>query len=401
MLTPKELSHGSDVTKPLQRTAVELAAERAKAAVPLSAEELARRAAIGRRLSGADTAEDRQAEAQRRLDWARENARAATEHARIERERDRPRLTNPLDPGPDPSLRRRARISRRPEPEPEQLEPEQLEPELAETAPRQRGRRRKGRAWHAKRSRRQRGEASAALNFAKERQWTRERSQQLATRTKRNDRIIAHPASAHAALMHLPPWSQAAVRRVLRAQRWTLADEAGRRHVSWWATMEEFARPHAYSRPRQYKSSTGATKFAGIPRFGLRVAGWTQPALAITLSGAATSSGGADPIDVKTVQRHTDLAVAFGGVQKIVRNPDAPDELRGRPTPSNPRGWPINEYWIPAPQFMKPGFSGPWFGADGQPRDLREALALALEPKAKRPRRVREAREREQPPPTA
>jgi len=243
------------------------------------------------------------------------------------------------------------------------------------------------------------------LAFARERKWTRERAQALATRTKRNDSIIAHPSSAAAALIRLSPWSHAAIRRALRAQGWTLADEAGRRHVALYATWEEFGRPRAYSRPRQIRSSSGAVRFAGIPRYGFAIVGWTQPALAIALSGPSTTSGGADPVDVKTIQRHTNLAEQYGAVQVVRHNPDAPPELRGLPCASNARGWAINEYWLPAPHFHKPGFVGRWFAADGSPIDLDEALGIELVPLAKRPRRLREqwARERAQtqPPPTA
>jgi hypothetical protein len=135
------------------------------------------------------------------------------------------------------------------------------------------------------------------------------------------------------------------------------------------------------------------------------VVGWTQTAIAITMSGAAHSCGGADPIDVKTVQRHTLLAVQYGGVDVVVRNPDADASLRGAPTDANPRGWPINQYWLPAPDMApKPGFSSSTtvvsFGVDGTPVDLLEALAIELTPRPKwRRRKLLEAQQAEAPPP--
>jgi hypothetical protein len=132
-------------------------------------------------------------------------------------------------------------------------------------------------------------------------------------------------------------------------------------------------------------------RFAGLARYSLCVVGWTQTALAIALSGAAYLGGHSDPIDAKTVQRHTELAVAHGGVQVVVRNPDAPPELRGGPCSSNSKGWPINEYWLPAENFSaKPGFVGVHYGGDGSPIGLEDALAIELTPRAKRPRRLLE-----------
>lgn len=345
-----------------------------------------------------------------------EAARQAQERAALERQRAQPRLTNPFDPGPDKQRWAREGASRggtgRDEekvvdalPQPS-ASPDAAADSRSEQTRRRRPPRRRLRPWKTPRRSSATTPNEKVLAFAREHLWTHERAQRLATRAKRNDAIIAHPSSAEAALRRLGPWTQAAVRRALLGEGWTLADECARRHVAWWVTQEEFGSPRAYSRPRRITSTSGAVRFAGLPKYAIAVVGWTQTALAIALSGPAYSCGGADPIDTKTVQRHTALAVEYGGVQVVSRNPDAPPELRGRPCESNPRGWSINEYWLPSPKFHKPGFVGRWFEADGSPIGLDAALALDLVPRAKRARRVRElrAREREQqqlPPPIA
>lgn len=313
-------------------------------------------------------------EAAERLQAARE----AAERATLARERPRPSLTNEFDPGaPKPKWAREGRGG---------------------GGGFVRGRR-KLRPW--KRRQKPGAEPSGAvLAFSREHAWTPERSQALAVRCKKNSAIIAHPRTAAAALQQLGLWTQAAIRRVLHGQGWTLGDECARRHIALWATLEGFARPRAFLRPRRVRSSSGASRFAGVARYGFAVVGWTQPALALTVSGPATIDAGADPVDVKTVQRHTELAIEYGALQRVVRNPAAEPELRGNPTDSNPRGWPINEYWIPAPHFGKPGFSGRWFDDDGNPLELEPSLALPLEPRAKRPRRLRELRAQQAPPPT-
>lgn len=379
--------------------------------------ELERRRRLLARASGKeDPVQRRAAQLQELAAKSEAASRAwAEERAAQERQRERPRLTNPFDPGPEKPSWAREGASRRqtapndatskslpPPPAPAVAAPDSR----AGEAPRRRSPRRRRRPWKAPRRKVAAAPNEKVLAFARELKWTEERAQRLATRTKRNDAIIAHPSSAEAALRRLDPWAQAAIRRALRDRGWTLADECARRHVAWWATQEEFGSPRAYSRPREITSSTGATRFAGLPKFAIAVVGWTQTALAIALSGPAYSCGGADPIDPKTVQRHTALAVEFGGVQVVVRNPAAPAELRGLPCESNPRGWAINEYWLPSPQFHKPGFVGRWFDADGSPIGLEDALALELVARAKRPRRLRErrSREREQqqlPPPLA
>lgn len=317
------------------------------------------------------------AEAAERLKRAIEAAEAASMEAIRDRQREPARLTNPWDPGaPKVRWEREGATAQPPQPN------------------RRHGRRKKRlRPWKSPRRKAQL--SAAVLDFSKQHAWTPARSQALATRIKKNDAVIAHPRAADAALRQLSLWSQAAVRRACRARGWTLADEAARRHIAFWATLEDFARPRAYLRPRQFRSSGGAVRYVGAPKYGLAVVGWTQSALAIALSGPATTDAGADPIDVKTVQRHTELAELHGALQRVVRDPSAEAELRGRPTESNPRGWPINAYWIPAPGMMKPGFTGQHFDSEG-PINLEQALALELIARAKRPRRLRE---QAQPPP--
>lgn len=325
-----------------------------------------------------------------------ERARVAQELAASSRERERPRLTNDFDPGPY-----KARWSREGElaaaikaPASQGTGPTPTDVSLDSPPARTRSRARKLRPW--KSARRKAVEPNErTLQFARERGWTRARSQALATRIKRNDAIIAHPRTAEAAALKLRPWSHAAVRRALRAMGWTWGDEAARRHVAFWSTLEDFARPRAFTRPRRVG---GMSRFVGFAKYGMCVVGWAQTALALALSGAACTEGHADPIDVKTVQRHAALASQHGALRVTVRNPDAEPELRGLPCDSNPRGWPINMYWLPAPNFTKPGFTGTHFDADGNPIGLEEALALELPARAKRPRRLREA---QQPPPLA
>lgn len=248
-------------------------------------------------------------------------------------------------------------------------------------------RRKRSRAWKAPR-RKATGLSDRVLRFAADRAWTKERRQRLATRSKKNDAIIAHPATAEAALRQLSEWARAAVKRTLLGEGWTLADECARRYVAWWCFSEEMAIPRKWWRPRNVAAVGGMTKFRGLAKFAMCVVGWTQSAIAITMSGAAYSVAGADPIDPKTVQRHTALAVKYGGVHVVTRNPEAPDHLRGAPTETNPRGWAINEYWLPAPHMApKPGFFAPTnvvsFGPDGTPTDLAEMLALELTPRRK------------------
>lgn len=389
------------------------AAERAPTCSP---EELARRRlmfakAAAKSLSGSSTearelaARLAREQAAERLQSARAAADAAALAASRDRERPRPKLTNEFDPGPEkPRWSKEGRRAEQPSSDapPSTIRGNSLgggDPSLVDDAPRRV--RRKLRPWKAPRRKPlEPPSSSAMLEFRRQHAWTPERSRALAVRVKKNDAIIAHPRSAEAAHKRLPLWTQAAVRRALHAFGWTFGDEAARRHVAYWSTLEDFARPRAYVRPRQVgRSSTGATRFRGFSRFGLAVVGWTQQALALTLSGPACTDAGADPIDVKTVQRHTTIAEQFGGLQKVVRNPDAEAELRGRPTDANPRGWPINAYWIPAPGFVKPGFTGRWFDAQGNPLELDVSLELELTPRAKRPRRLREAAQA--PPPLA
>ena len=267
---------------------------------------------------------------------------------------------------------------------------------------------RRHRAWKKARARRVGGEVGALaeklLDFNKDQVWTLERRHALAIRMMRNSAIIAHPARADAELLRLPPWTRAAILRALRGEGWTLADEAARRHLALWCFFEDFARPRAWQRPRKVESKGAPTRFVGFSRYALAVVGWVQNAIALAISGPAHVDAGADPVDAKTVQRHVALAEHYGAMQVVRRNPAAEPHLRGRPTESNPRGWAINEYWIPTPDFMKPGFIGAHFDAEGNPIGLEDALALELVPRAKRPRRVREAKAQQaqsQPPPTA
>ena len=414
---PRPITQQPDVAKPAPGESSRVVTDPA---------ELARRAALIARASGKLPPEAEAELRRQELAGRVETARQAWEASKPREGRDRPpRMVNEFDPGPtkrrweregrqasdrkaaaagtrgegsdrfngaDPAAGSETNTRSATEPEPARLV-RHAEPD-AERTPRRRG-------WKLptkkRRKLRHRDRVptleQAAVIFAKDRSWTLERRQRLATRVKRNERIIAHPSGAEAALRKLSLWAQASVRRALRAKRWTLGDEAARRHVAWWATMEEFARPRAWQRPRRVSQVAGMQRFAGIPRFALAVVGWTQTALAICLSGPAYSANGDDPIDVKTVQRHTALAQEFGAVQLVHHNPDAEPELRGAPTEANPRGWPINAYWIPSsPEFHKPGFTGRWIDHTGQPIDLEKALAIELNAKAKRARRLREAR---------
>ena len=265
--------------------------------------------------------------------------------------------------------------------------------------------RKRHRAWKVPRRKPSSSMSERVLRFAEDRAWSKERRQRLATRSKKNDAIIAHPSSAEAALRGLSEWARAAVKRTLLGEGWTLADECARRYVAWWCFSEEMAIPRKWSRPRNVAAVSGMTKFRGLAKFAMCVVGWTQNAIAITMSGAAYSCAGADPIDPKTVQRHTALAVKYGGVHVVTRNPDAPDHLRGAPTEANPRGWSINEYWLPAPHMApKPGFFAATnvvsFGPDGTPTDLAEMLALELQPRRKwRQRKLLELQQAAEPPP--
>lgn len=383
----------------------------------LSAAELARRRSIGERAL-ASTPEARaalqRAESKRLLDVARANAERAQLEAAAERERRarRPRQAHYFDPGADPSQAPAAVRDR-------ERAHQQRERELAAAVagnetpepmppPRTRTRRKKLRPW--KQARRKPAELSGrVLKFSRDHGWSPARAQALATRTKKNDAIIAHPRSAEAAYKQLPAWHQAAIRRALKALRWTFADEAARRHVALWATFEEFAYCVPFSRPRQYlRMNKGKPEkaFSGAPRFGRVVRGWTQSALVLALSGAACTDAGADPIAEKTIQRHVVIAEDYGGLRRVVRNPDAAPEFRGFPTESNPRGWSINEYWVPDVGFFKPDYAKPardgapvHFDAEGNPLELELSLALELVPRMKRARRLRE--QREQPPPIA
>lgn len=347
----------------------------------VSPAELARRQALVAHAFGRELA-DPKIEAAARLATARAAAERAALAAAAERERERPQLTNPFDLGP-------------PKKRWDKEGPGPVEvPGPARPRPRRYGRR-KLRPWKERPA-----PGAAVLDFCRDHAWTKERSQALATRVKKNDSTIAHPRAAEATLRRLPPWDQAAIRRALRAQGWTIANECARRHVALWDTWHDFARPRAYLRARRAESSGGATRFRGLPRYGLGVVGWTQTALALALSGPSTTDGGADPIDTKTVQRHVALASVHGGVQVVVRNPDAEATLRGAPCASNPRGWPINAYWIPAPGFHKPAFVGAHFDENGNPLALETSLAITLMPRAKRRRRLRELRAQQAPPPT-
>lgn len=338
---------------------------------------------MARASPGGVTIEQRHDDAKARM----EAARAAAERAALERERPRPTLTNDFDPGPF-----KAKWSRESELARAIVGTSTPAAAELEKPPPARLSRLRSRPWKSRvRSKRE----DLTLDFARERGWTRARSQALATRIKQNDRIIAHPRAAEAAARKLGSWTHAAIRRALRANRWTWGDEAARRHVAFWATLEDFARPRAYSRPRR---AAGASRFTGIARYSMCVVGWTQTALALAISGAACTEGHADPVDVKTVQRHAALATQHGALGVTVRNPDAPPELRGLPCASNGRGWPINMYWVPSPNFSKPGFAGSHFDAQGNPIALEESLALELPARAKRPRRLREEH---RPPPLA
>lgn len=330
--------------------------------------------------------------------------RAAAARAEAAELRDRERMrtaygrsyrpTHEFDPGGVPASHAREASQRR---------AGNSESAITSVAP-ERRRRRRLRPWKAPKRKPRSDLSERVLRFGLDRAWSTERKHRLAIRSKRNDAIIAHPSSAEAALRKLPEWSRAAVLRCLRGEGWTLADEAARRHVSWWATLEDFAVPRAWARPRRFESCAGAVRFRGSPKYGMCVVGWTQPAVAIAMSGAAYSCAGADPIDPKTVGRHTALAEKYGGVHVVRRNPDAEPHLRGAPTESNGRGWPINEYWIPAPQFApKPGFfasvSVVSFGADGTPLDLAEALAIELTPRPKWRQRQQLSKQQQAPPP--
>jgi hypothetical protein len=340
-----------------------------------------------------------QAEAAARVQRAREAADAAAYAAARDRERDAPRLASPHDPGPvKPAWRREGTAPSRSvvvnQITEQRTEAGNSAAESASTSQPHVISRRRGklRPWKAPRRKPLTQPSAAVLAFAKEHAWTEKRSQALATRIKKNDATIAHPRSAEAAWRRLPLYLQAGARRAMHASGWTWADEAARRHVAFLCTLDDFSRPSAWQRPRQLRSSRGMpTRYRGMAKFALAVVGWTQTALALTISGPATTDAGADPVDPKTVQRHTALAEQYSGIQRVVRNPDAPAELRGRATPTNPRGWPINQYWIPSPDMMKPGFTGAVFDSEGQPIALEEALALELVPRAKRPRRLREA----------
>lgn len=369
-------------------------------ALNLSAAELQRRQRlVARANGGAVTVEQRHADAAARMHAARE----AAERAQLDRQRDKPQLTNDFDPGPFKAKwsregeLARAIVGTSTPAGAKAIRPPPAGPSHAPgasatkpTRPGLRGRR----AW--KQRRRKPVEPNErTLQFARERGWTRARSQALATRIKQNDSIIAHPRAAESTALKLGQWSHAAIRRAMRAMRWTWGDEAARRHVAFWATLEDFARPRAWSRPRRVG---GLSRYAGSAKYGMCVVGWAQTALALALSGAACTEGHSDPVDVKTVQRHAALASQHGALRVVVRNPDAEPELRGLPCDSNPRGWPINQYWLPAPNFTKPGFTGAHFDVDGNPIGLEESLALELPARAKRPRRLREEH---RPPPLA
>lgn len=387
----------------------------------LSEQELQRRQLVAAKL-GAQSPEERARvtvlEQQAKLAQLRDNAerlrlREAHERNRAAR---RPRQLHDFDPGPDPSLKPAAVRDR---------ERARKEQEACDSArrvgvssaeflheekkpPRVRTKRRGIRPFKAPRRKPNIDVPSRILQFGRERAWTRERAQKMATRTKRNDAIIAHPRRAYAEFLKLTAYTQAAIRRAMRGQRWTFADEAGRRHVALWATLEDFSYAVVYSRPKTYERMGMPSRIRGIPRFGQCVRGWTQPALALMLSGAACTDAGADPIDTKTVQRHVELAEDYGGLRRVVRNPDAEPEFRGRPTESNPKGWPVNEYWVPSAEFRKPSHSLPTrdgqpvhFDSNGEPIGLAEALALELIPRVKRPRRLREQRASQAPPPIA
>jgi len=387
----------------------------------LSEQELKRRQLVAARLGAQTPAEVARVSAlehQAKLERLRADAERATLRAAAERRQGarRPRSLHTLDPGPDPSQkpaavrdRERAQQERERQAAQEAVDAvELLQDSLEKKPPRVRSKRRGIRPFKAPR-RMANGEVpSRILQFGRDRAWTRERSQKMATRTKKNDAIIAHPRRAYAEFVKLPAYTQAAIRRAMRAQRWTFADEAGRRHVALWATLEEFCYAVVYSRPKVHERMGEPTRFRGVPRFGQCVRGWTQPALAMMLSGAATTDADADPIDVKTIQRHVELAEDYGGLRRVVRKPDADPEFRGRPTASNPKGWPINEYWVPSAEFRKPAHSVPTrdgqpvhFDANGEPIGLAEALAIELIPRVKRPRRLRELAASQAPPPTA
>lgn len=329
-------------------------------------------------------------------EWLLEAGARAEARERAEREKLRPkhareyRATNEFDPGVPPPSHARESVRSQPQRTAEKSESTERRVAPDSAPPSGRKRRRLHRPWKAPRRKARSDLSETVLRFGSDRAWSTERKHRLAIRSKRNDAVIAHPQSAAAALAKLGEWSRAAVLRCLRGEGWTLADEAGRRHVAWWCAMEDFAVARAWRRPRRHDVAAGATRAfsGGLPKFGMCVVGWTQSAIAITLSGAAYSCGGADPVDDKTVQRHTELASRYGGVHVVVRNPDADDSLRGRPTPDNPRGWPINQYWLPAPHFApKPGFAASTtivsFGVDGTPMDLAEALAIELTPRRK------------------
>lgn len=332
--------------------------------------------------------------------------RAAEARELAERERLRPKhargysahRTNPFDPGAPPASHAREEASC------SSNSGEASEGSCSPEKPKRA--RRKLRPWKAQRRKPHSQLSEKVLCFGTERAWTPGRKQKLAIRVKRNDAIIGHPSSAEAALNKLCPWARASVLRCCRGEGWTLADEAARRHVAWWATLEDFSVPRAWKRPRPQPGKGPKRAFAGgIPKFAMCVVGWTQTAIAIATTGAAYSCGGADPIDEKTVQRHTAYAEKYGGVHVVRRNPDAPAELRGAPTEANPKGWSINEYWLPAPQFApKPGFQASTdvvsFGVDGTPVDLLEALAIELTPRPKwRRRKLLEQQQAAPPPP--
>lgn len=369
------------------------AAQRASTAAPLPPEEIARR----RRLVYGETDDEARARKLAEVQAKAVAVASARDAAETRRQRAPVALTNPFDPGaPKAAWTREGEQPNSAVVSCSSTEkPARRALSASEQIERPRGRRRarrREREWKLRRK--PAGSmADAALRFASDRAWTVERSQRLATRTKKNEAIISHPARAEAELKQLTVWAQAAVRRALRGEGWTFGDEAARRHVAWWATMEDFARERAWSRPKAIRSKSGAVRFAGIAKFSRAVIGWTQSALAIALTGAALTWADADPVDVKTVQRHTGLAIAYGGVQLVAKNPDAPPELRGAPTDSNPKGWAINVYWLPdSPELHKPGFTGRWFDASGNAIGLDEALAIELIPRMKRARRLREER---------
>lgn len=332
--------------------------------------------------------------------------RAAAARAEAAELRDRERLrtaygrsykpAHEFDPGEPPKSHAREARSR------SGIGETPATPDAAPELARPKRQRRRHRPWKAPRRKPRSDLSERVLRFGQDRAWSTERKQRLAIRVKRNEAIIAHPSSAEAALRKLPEWSRAAVLRCLRGEGWTLADEAARRHVTWWATLEDFAVPRPWRRPRAYK--VGKTeRFRGPSKFAMCVVGWTQPAFAIAMSGAAYSCAGADPIDTKTVSRHTAYAEKYGGVHVVRKNPAAEPHLRGAPSDSNPNGWPINEYWLPAPQMApKPGFfasvSAVSFGLDGTPLDLAEALAIELTPRPKW-RRRKQLEQQESPPP--